>query len=312
MDILQIIKESKINKIRRHILSNKKKKFIQRNPIKYAEKKYENCFNMKPNLDNPKTFNEKTLWISVFYQNPLYTKCADKIEVKEYLIEKLGEKEANKLICERYGVWSSVDDIEFEKLPREFVLKSNHASGHIIICNDKSKIDINKVKKVMKKWMKTNYYYLCGEWQYKDIKPKIICEKLLQSDIVDYRIFCFEGNPIYIKTTRHSSVSSGGYDSAIYYADWEKVEFKMDQSYGEMEIEKPKHLDYMLEIARRLSEDFHFVRVDLYSVGEEIYFAELTFTPNSSCEKFENMEVDERFGSMFTLPDDMYVKRGIE
>lgn len=245
------------------------------------------------------------MWITINYHNSLYTRCADKVEVKKYLSQKLGQHEADKLICERYAIYDSVDDIDFDKLPNSFVLKSNHASGQVILCPNKDKLNVKKVKTEMRKWLKINYYYHTGEWQYKDIKPKIICEKLLQENITDYRIFCFEGNPTYIKVTRHNENSPGGYDYAMYYTDWSKTHFKMDLNYGELNEEKPKQLDYMLDLARKLSEDFHFVRVDLYSVNEKVYFAELTFTPNTGREKFENYQDDLYFGSLFNLPPKM-------
>lgn len=311
MNLMDFMKNSRINAIRRAFIYNKRKYSIEKNARKCAEEKYYSAFDRIPDLDHPKTFNEKVLWISLYYHNPIYTQCADKVDVKHYLEDKLGEKETQKLICQRYGVWDNPDDIDFDSLPDSFVLKSNHASGQFILCRDKKKLDIQQTKRVMKNWLKINYYYASGEWQYKNIKPKIICEKLLESDIVDYRIFCFEGKPTYIKTTRHNTHSTGGYDCALYYPDWTPTEFRMSQNYGEMTIEKPKRLDYMLSVATKLSQDFHFVRVDLYSVENEIYFAELTFTPNSGREKFDNESVDERFGAMFDIPNDEYVEKDV-
>lgn len=270
---------------------------------------YYKHFGKFADFKNPKTFNEKTMWISIYYHNPLYTKCADKIRVREYLVEKLGEQEAKKLICEQYGTWDNPEDIDFQRLPDSFVLKSNHASGQVILCKDKAQLDIEKVKKKMSEWLSYSYYNDRGEWQYKHIKPQILAERLLESDIVDYRIFCFEGEPTYIKTTKHNPETKGGYDCALYYPDWTPTDFKMAQAYGSMNVPKPEKLDYMLEVARKLSKDFHFVRVDLYSVENNIYFAELTFTPNSGCEKFESQEVDERFGKLFSIPNDEFVRR---
>lgn len=276
---------------------------IQHNPVGYAERKYYNCHKRKLDLENPKTFNEKILWITLYNHDPLYTVCADKVEVEKYLRQKLGVDEIKKLLCERYGVYDSAEAVDFDKLPQSFVLKSNHASGQVIICRDKTKLNIREARRDMCSWLKVNYYYSDGEWQYKNIKPKIICEKLLEADIIDYRIFCFEGKPVYIKVTRHNPNSPGGYDYAMYYPDWTKTEFKMSLNYGDLEIEKPKELDYMLSVAEKLSSDFHFVRVDLYSVKDKVYFAELTFTPNAGKERFERYEDDLRFGSMFSIPE---------
>jgi hypothetical protein len=236
--------------------------------------------------------------------------CADKIRVREYLEQKIGIEETERLICKKYGCFQSPEEIDFEKLPNQFVLKSNHASGQVLLCQDKSKLDIKKTRKTLRKWMGINYYYLIGEWQYLHVKPQIICEELLDSSIVDYRIFCFEGKPTYIKVTKHSK-SADGYDYNMYYTDWSETEFRMEQKYGRLDMPKPKQLDYMLGLAKKLSEDFHFVRVDFFTVNEHVYFAELTFTPNSGREKYTNFDVDRRFGEMFELPNDNFVKRGM-
>lgn len=215
---------------------------------------------------------------------------------------------ADSLFCKKYGVWDSPNKIDFPSLPNSFVIKTNHASGQFILCKDKSELDVSTVKETFAKWLRVNYYYVNGEWQYKNIKPKVLCEELLEDDIADYRIFCFEGKPTYIKVTKHNINSPGGYDCAIFYPDWTEAEFTMAQNYGHLDITKPDNLDAMLEIAEKLSKDFHFVRVDLYSVSGKTYFAELTFTPNSGGEKFADPAVDLRFGNMFELPNDEYVE----
>ena len=260
-------------------------------------------------LSNPRTFNEKIKWMSTHYRNPLYTRCADKVSVQGYVEEKLGKEVADSLFCTKYGVWEHVEDIDIETLPNSFVFKSNHASGHVILCEDKTKLDWVQTKVTLNNWLRTNFFYMHGEWQYKNIKPKIICEELLDADIIDYRIFCFGGKPEYIKVTKHNNESKGGYDCALYYPDWTETEFTLAQNYGYLSVPKPADLDTMLEIARKLSKDFSFVRVDLYSVSGRTYFAELTFTPNSGCEWFTDESVDLRFGEMFKLPKDQYVKR---
>lgn len=260
-------------------------------------------------LKHPKTFNEKIKWLSTHYRNPLYTRCADKVEIYGFVVEKLGKEEADELFCEKYGIWEKVEDIDFDSLPSSFVLKSNHASGHIIICEDKNKLDWEKTQKTLNKWLHTNFFYVHGEWQYKNIKPKIICERLLDSDIVDYRIFCFAGKPEYIKVTKHNSNSAGGYDCGLYYTDWTEADFSVAQNYGNLEIEKPADLENMLRIAKALSANFCFVRVDLYSVSGKTYFAELTFTPNAGYEFFSEYETDLKFGEKITLPIDRYVTK---
>lgn len=285
-----------------------RKKHIEKDIVSYSKRKYYRVFGKEPDLVNPKSFNEKTLWIAIFYHNPLYTKCADKILVREYVESKLGKEETNNLFCKKYGYWDDPSLINFDNLPNSFVLKSNHASAQVIICEDKSLLNVDKTIKQMSEWLKLNHYFFMGEWQYKNIKPQIICEELLDSHIVDYRIFCFEGKPTYIKVTRHSTSSAGGYDYNMYYPDWTQTEFRMEQNYGHLDFEKPEQLDYMLQVATILSQDFHFVRVDFFITKQKVYFAELTFTPNSGCEKYTDFEVDKRFGNMFELPNDEYVE----
>lgn len=306
---MRINKIDILKSVRRNISLKMRARIIKNDVEAYSKMKYYEKFGFYPDLTNPTTFNEKTLWIAMNYHNPLYTKCADKVRVRQYLEEKIGKEKTDALVCKKYGIWDNPEDIDFDSLPNSFVLKSNHASGQVIICDNKATLDINKTKKQLKSWLKINFYYLMGEWQYKYIKPLIICEELLDSDIVDYRVFCFEGKPTYIKVTKHNSNSPGGYDYNMYYTNWEKTDFKMSQSYGELDFVKPDRLDYMLELAKKLSEDFHFVRVDFFTVASKVYFAELTFTPNSGCEKFTDFSVDKKFGSLFNLPDDQYVKK---
>ena len=267
----------------------------------FIKARYYKYFHKFPDLDNPKTFNEKVLWIALHYRKELYTKCADKLAVKDYLDEKLGVEIANSVWCKKYGHWTNVDDIDFDSLPSSFVLKSNHSSGQIIICQDKSKLDIHKTKKEMSEWLKENLYHLTGEWQYKNIKPQIICEELLDSDIIDYRIFCFGGKPEYVKLTQHNPDTPRGYDYAIYSTEWAKMEILKTKGYGNKDFEKPESWELMLEYARKLSEDFNFVRTDFFTVDDRIFFAELTFTPSNGWEDFITEELAVKYGDMIKL-----------
>lgn len=267
----------------------------------FIKARYFRYFKRFPNLDDPRTFNEKVLWIALHYRKDIYTKCADKLAVKEYLDEKLGIEEANNIWCKKYGSWEKVDDIPFDTLPNQFVLKSNHSSGHIILCQNKDDIKIEDIKKELNAWLKENLYDLTGEWQYKNIKPKIICEELLDNNIIDYRIFCFNGEPQYVKLTQHNSKAPRGYDYAVYSIDWEKMNLLKTKGYGNKDFKKPICWNKMIEYARKLSSDFNFVRTDFFTVGDKVYFAELTFTPSSGWEDFVTDELAVKYGDMIKL-----------
>lgn len=275
--------------------------WVRTNQKSFLKARYYRYFHEFPDLDNPKTFNEKVLWIALNTRKNLYTRCADKIEVKNYLDEKLGKKVADDIWCEKYGVWSTVDDIDFDLLPNEFVLKSNHSSGQIIICTEKKYLDVEKTKKEMKQWLKENLYDITGEWQYKNISPKIICEKLLDSNIVDYRIFCFSGKPEYVKVTQHNPMAKRGFDYAIYDMNWSELDIYKTKGYIKKEFSRPAEWGKIVEYAKCLSSEFNFVRVDFFSVEGKTYFAELTFTPSSGWEDFVSDDVAIKYGNLINI-----------
>lgn len=236
----------------------------------------------KLNLKNPVTFDEKLNYLKLYVnvKNPLVTICADKVAVRDYVKEKGCEKILNEVI----GIYDRVEDIEWEKLPNKFVIKCNHGSGFNIICKDKQQLDIESCKRKLNKWLKINYGKYTTEIHYSKIKPKIIIEKFIESTsktgLDDYRIFCYNGIPKYIKVT--PEVEETAYYN-FYDLNWNKMNFVKKEYESKYEIKKPKNLQKMLKYAEILSENFQFVRVDLYNVDGKIYFAELTFTPTGGC-----------------------------
>lgn len=249
-------------------------------------------------LKNPKTFNEKLQWLKLHDRKPEYIRMVDKYEAKRYVAEKIGEE----YIIPTLGVWDCFDDIDFDSLPDQFVLKCTHDSGGLVIVRNKTELDRNAAKKIIEKSLKKNYYYSGREWPYQNVKPRIIAETFMSDHIRDYKFYCFHGEPKLLY------VSEGLEDHAtakisFLTLDWAFADFKRtDYASFEKLPEKPEKFAQMQEMAIRLSADHCFLRVDLYSVENNIYFSELTFSPCSGMMPFEPEAWDERIGSWITLP----------
>ena len=259
------------------------------------------------NLENPQTFNEKMQWLKLYYHDPIMTISSDKYLAREYIKETVGEEYLVPLI----GVWDRVEDIDFDKLPNQFVLKVNWGSGQNIIVKDKTQLDIEEAKNKLRDWMHptSNHYYYSYEWCYKNIKPKIICEKYIeQSDgnLLDYKIFCFNGKPQYIQVhvNRFTDHSCCTYDT-----NWNNQHFNpgIEKLY-EYDIEKPNNLDIMLKYAALFSSKFIFLRIDFYYINNKTYIGELTIYPGSGLEKFSNYNVDVLLGSILELPKEKKIE----
>ena len=248
------------------------------------------------NLDNPKTFNEKTQWIK-YNPSENMSVLADKYLVREYVKKKVGDKYLNELL----GVWNNANKINFGKLPDRFVLKTNHACGSNFIANDKNKMKTSLIKKKLNGWLKINYGVTSGEEHYKKIKPLIVAEKYLEDgdgDLLDYKIFCSNGKVKYIQIdvdrfTNHTR--------CFYDTSWNKQEFTLGFPFFKGEVRKPKNLKEMIIVAEKLSKDFPMVRVDLYNIDGKIIFGEMTFTHGSGFEQFSPKEWDLKFGEEFDL-----------
>lgn len=273
----------------------------------YLKKKFEIIMKKQLNLENPITFNEKLQWLKLYNRNPLYTKLVDKYEVKKYVAEQLGEE----YIIPTIGVWQSPQDIDFDSLPDKFVLKCNHNSGvGMYICTDKSKMDVDSVKRELERGMKQDYYLSGREWPYKDVPRKIIAEQYMEDEnavegLTDYKFFCFGGKPKLLY------VSQGLQDhatAAISFYDLEGNEMpfhRKDYRPLDSKIILPEKFDEMVKIAEKLAKevDNPFIRIDLYSICGKIYFSEITFFPCSGMLPFEPEEWDYTFGSWIKLPD---------
>lgn len=273
-------------------LTKKQEKYI-------TEKQFKWGTGYKINLDNPKSFNEKIQWLKLNYRNPLLTKCADKYAVREYVKEKIGEEYLIPLL----GVWDSPDDIDFDSLPNQFVLKVNWGSGQNIIVKDKLTLNIEEAKEKLRNWLnsKSNHYYMGLEWCYKDIPPKIIAEKYMakmSESLIDYKIFCNYGTPkfLFLGIDRFKDLKFNFYD-----LDWNLLPVKNHYEISEKPIQKPNNYNKMLEIAEILSKEFPHARVDLFEIEGTIYFGEITFYHFGGTEPFEPREWDYKFGDMIDI-----------
>lgn len=278
-------------------LDEKKKKEI-------LEKAFLQRVGYELNLDDPQTFNEKIMWMKLYYQNPLITKCCDKFAVKEYVAETIGAQYAVPTIAQ----WSDPDEIDFDSLPDQFVLKVNWSSGYNIIVRDKSELDINAVKRKLKQWIRPdrNGYYQYFNWGFKHMKPVIYAEEYLEQiagQVYDYKFFMCNSQFKFmlIATDRQN-------DETLTHDFFDDEFNHIPLTYGELKHaettpSKPKHFDKMIELATKLSEPFPFVRVDFYETGDEIYLGEMTFYPAGGLKPFTPEVWDYRLGEKIQLPE---------
>ena len=201
------------------------------------------------------------------------------------------------------GVYNSFEEINFEELPNQFVIKCTHDSGGVVICKNKSKFDIRKAKEKIKKSMKRNFYYSGREWPYKNIKPKIIIEQYMEDkkakELIDFKIMCFNGIPKFSFTC--SERYNDGLKVTFYNLSWEKMSFERHYPSSTKNIEKPKNYELMLELSKKLSKNIPFVRVDWYEINGKLYFGELTFYPGSGLEEFKPFSWDKKLGNLLSL-----------
>ena len=251
-----------------------------------------------PNLKNPTTFYDKMQYIKIKKTFSKYKYYVDKYLVRDFIKDEIGDEYLVPLI-DKYNNYKEID---FDVLPEKFVLKANHSSGQNIICKDKSIIDKKKVNKEIEGWIHEDFYYRFREIQYKDIKPIILCEKYIEDksgSLKDYKFICSKGEPKYIQVDidRYCNHRQKYYDINWNELNWSYYGFSKSVAY----IEKPDKLDEMLDIARKLSKSFDFVRVDLYFVDNRIYFGELSFTPSAGLLIFKPKEVNKVVGDYIEI-----------
>ncbi len=256
----------------------------------------------KLDWNNPKTFNEKLQWLKLYDRRQEYTTYVDKYKVREYIAKTIGEEYLIPLL----GVWDNPDEIDFDKLPDQFVLKCNHNSGGICICKDKYNFEIKRTKFQLKKWLKSDYWLYQREWPYKNVPRKIIAEKYMVDEsescsLRDYKFMCFDGKVkcSFVCSDRNTKE---GLHVTFFDLDWKVLPFERHYPSRKEGLPKPKCYDEMVELAEKLSKGIPFVRVDFYEINGKVYFGEFTFYPGSGFEEFTPRLADEWLGSFIKLP----------
>lgn len=279
------------------------------NPRKEMERVYIATLGEKPNLDNPRNLYEKIYWLLLNSDTSLWTKCADKYRIREYVRSKGLEEYMPKLL----GKWDKAEDIDFNKLPNQFVMKTNNGCETVAIIRDKKSADEESIRKMFRKWLKIPYGYSGAQLHYTRIKPCIIAEELLKQSeeqerispksLIDYKVWCIEGNVecVWVAYNRDKS----HVDQDLYDKDWNQIrEHLVDTHHysinkGVPSIPKPACLDEMFEIARKLSEPFHELRLDFYVINNRPVIGEMTFTAGYG---FFTMDFYDYLGSKIKLP----------
>lgn len=275
--------------------------YPQMNDERYLQKRWRARFGVNLNLDNPQTFNEKLQWLKLHDRNPLYTVMVDKYAVKQYVSNIIGEQ----YIIPTLGVWESFDDIDFAQLPDQFVLKCTHDSHGIVICRDKSCLNLKNARNRITKSLKRNYFYAGREWPYKNVPRKVLAEKYMvengKKDLFDYKLMCFNGEVkcCFVCSDRFSSK---GLRVTFFDREWNVLPFERHYPKAEYEIPCPRTYKRMIELAEKLSQGIPFIRVDFYEINGQIYFGELTFFPGSGYEEFTPEKWDYILGEWITPP----------
>lgn len=265
----------------------------------YIKRRYKRLMGKDLNLDHPITYNEKLNWIKLYDHNPLYTALADKLAVREYVKNRIGEEYLVPLL----GIWNKVEEIDFEGLPDQFVLKCTHDSESVVICKSKKDLNIEQTKKKLRKAIKTNFYYYSREWVYKNIPRKIIAEKYLEDpidkELRDYKFFCFGGIPkaMFIATDR--CIHKTKFD--FYDMDFNHLDIVQHYPNSDKPVRKPEAFEQMKMLAAKLSQGLRHVRVDFYEVNGKVYFGEITFFHHGGTTPFVPEKWDYTFGEWLNI-----------
>ena len=267
----------------------------------YLELVYYFKLGKKLDLQDPKTFTAKLQWLKLYNRRPEYTKMVDKYEAKNYVSGILG----SEYIIPTLGIWDNFSDIDFDKLPSRFVLKTTHGGGSvgIVICKDKALFNKDKARKNIEEALRLDVYKLFREWPYKNVPKRIIAEQYMEDDsgeLRDYKFYCFNGEP---KVMLLASNRFTDHNFTYFDMDFNRLPISSrDGKTSCEELKKPVNFEEMKSIARKLSQGLPHVRVDLYSCNHRIYFGELTFFDGSGYDDMESQEWDLKFGTWLQLP----------
>lgn len=269
----------------------------------YLVKKCKAKFGKSFNIDSPVTYNEKLQWLKLNNRNPKYTMMVDKYLVRNYIKDMIGDKYLIPLL----GVWDNAKDIDFDDLPNKFVLKCNHNSGGgMVICKDKSALDIERTRRELNENLGINYYKKNREWPYKNVKPRIIAEQYMEDsktkELRDYKFFCFDGEVkfMFVATDRQKDGEEVKFD--FFDENYNHLPVKQGHENASTIPNKPLQFDLMKELAKKLSNGIPHVRVDFYEVDGEVFFGEMTFYHFSGFVPFVPEEWDKIFGDLISLP----------
>lgn len=266
----------------------------------YLKIKFRYIVGYWPNLENPCTYNEKLQWLKLHDKRPEYTKMVDKIEAKQYVASIIGDK----YIIPTIGIWDSLDEIDWDKLPNRFVIKATHDSGGVVVCKNKRDLDIAQTKIVLAGAGKKDFTRYTKEYPYKNVKHRYIAEEYMEDEsgceLKDYKIFCFDGKPGYLFVATGRQKHDTRFD--FYDMDFNHLPVLNGHPNADIWPQKPKNFAEMIEVAKKLSAGIPHVRVDLYNINGKIYFGELTFFHWSGLKAFEPSEWDYKFGEYIKLP----------
>lgn len=274
----------------------------------YLSLKFYKNFGRWPNWKNPQTFSEKLQWLKLYDRKPEYTTMVDKYAVKKYVADIIGEE----YVIPTLGVWDKPEDIEWDKLPNQFVLKTTHGGGNegVAICRDKTTFDRAKAVQMLNASLKTDLYTVWREWPYKNVPKRVIAEEYIGprpdiKDLADYKFFCFDGKVkgLFVATERQNPDEEVKFD--FFDADFNHLPFRQGHDHAKITPQKPENFELMKKAAEELAKGKPHVRVDLYDLGDKVMFGELTLYHFSGMVPFEPEEWDKRFGDMLTLPGEI-------
>lgn len=261
---------------------------------------YRLAMHEKLDLKNPKTYTQKVQWLKLHNTDPLYSKMVDKYEVRKIIANKIGEEYLIPLL----GVWDKFEYINFELLPNEFVLKTTHDSGTVIICKDKKSFDIVSARKILNRALRTNYFYKSREYPYKNAMPRIIAEKYMhdekQTELDDYKFFCFKGEPKFLSVTTNKGGDKG---RGFFDLDLNPMPFTESSLENVLhKIKPPNNFNEMIDVAKILSKNITHVRIDLYNISGKVFFGEYTFHNAGGLVHFKPQKANYEIGQLIELP----------
>lgn len=269
----------------------------------FLKLKFRQSLGKRLDLTHPQTYNEKIQWLKLHDRDPLYSRLVDKYEVRSYIAEKLGEDYLIPLVG---GPWNSPEEIDFDALPDQFVLKCTHDSGGLIVCRDKSALDREQACSRLSASLARNYYWSKREWPYQNVRPRILAEQYMQDgetpNLNVYKILNFGGEPRIIQTIQNDKTARETID--YFDTDWTLLNLRQGFPNSETPLPRPKTLEAMLTAAARLSVGFPTLRTDFYEINGRVYFSEITFYTDSGLCPFEPPEWDMLLGLWTRLPTD--------